>query len=127
MNDIRNQEREDSTRTEETPALLPPVDVIEDSGGITLYADLPGVPKEQLTLQVDTDTLTIAGNIVLPLIEGLESTHAEVASPRYHRSFTLSRELDTDRVGADFNHGVLRVRIPKKEHALPRKIAVAVG
>ena len=47
MNDIRNQEREDSTRTEETPALLPPVDVIEDSGGITLYADLPGVPKEQ--------------------------------------------------------------------------------
>ena len=127
MNDIRNQEREDSTRTEETPALLPPVDVIEDSGGITLYADLPGVPKEQLTLQVDADTLTIAGNIVLPLIEGLESTRAEVASPRYHSSFTLSRELDTDRVGADFNHGVLRVRIPKKEHALPRKIAVAVG
>lgn len=127
MNDIRNQDREDSTRTEETPALLPPVDVIEDSGGITLYADLPGVPKEQLTLQVDADTLTIAGNIVLPLIEGLESTHAEVASPRHHRSFTLSRELDTDRVGADFNHGVLRVRIPKKEHALPRKITVAVG
>ena len=124
MSDPRNVEREDASRPEESQALLPPVDVIEDTGGITLYADLPGVPKEQLHLQVDADTLTIAGSIALPLIEGLESTHAEVASPRYHRSFTLSRELDAEQVSADFTHGVLRVRIPKKEHALPRKIPV---
>jgi len=66
-------------------ALLPPVDVIEDAGGITLYADLPGVSKEGLGLQVEADTLTIEGEITLAVPEGMESSHAEVSLPRYRR------------------------------------------
>ncbi|HEX6735561.1 MAG TPA: Hsp20/alpha crystallin family protein [Azonexus sp.] len=111
----------------ESAALVPPVDVIEDTGGITLYADLPGVPKERLSLHIDADTLTIEGELGLPLPEGIESTHAEVGLPRYRRSFTLSRELDADKVSASFDNGVLCLRIPKAEHALPRKIEVAVA
>ena len=79
-------------------ALLPPTDVIEDAGGITLYADLPGVPKDKLTLQVEADTLTIEGEVALVLPEGMESSHAEVSLPRYRRAFTLSRELDAGKV-----------------------------
>ncbi|PKO89409.1 MAG: heat-shock protein [Betaproteobacteria bacterium HGW-Betaproteobacteria-12] len=111
----------------ESAALVPPVDVIEDAGGITLYADLPGVPKDKLNLHVDADTLTIEGELGLALPEGMESTHAEVGLARYRRSFTLSRELDADKVDAAFDNGVLRLRIPKAEHALPRKIAIAVS
>lgn len=107
-------------------ALVPPVDVIEDTAGITLYADLPGVPKERLNLHVDSDTLTIEGEVALAVPEGMESTHAEVNLPRYRRTFTLSRELDADKVSAEFVQGVLKLRIPKAEHALPRKIEIAV-
>ena len=71
-------------------ALMPPVDVIEDGTGITLYADLPGVPKDKLNLHVEADTLTIEGDLALNAPEAMEATHAEVSLPRYRRAFTLS-------------------------------------
>jgi HSP20 family protein len=115
-------------RNSETPrneaAMLPPVDVIEDTGGITLYADLPGVRKDKLSLQVEADALTIEGEVSLEMPEGMEATHAEVSLPRYRRVFTLSRELDAQRVSAEFNQGLLKLRIPKAEHAKPRRIEV---
>ncbi|MCP5277374.1 MAG: Hsp20/alpha crystallin family protein [Thiobacillus sp.] len=107
-------------------SLMPPVDVIEDANGITLYADLPGVPKDKLHLHVEADTLSIEGEIDLAMPEGMEATHAEVSLPRYRRVFTLSKELDSTKVGAEFNHGVLTLRIPKAEHAQPRKVEVKV-
>lgn len=108
-------------------ALLPPTNVIEDASGITLYADLPGVPKDKLTLQVEADTLTIEGEVSLDLPDGMESSHAEVSLPRYRRVFTLSRELDSGKVSAEFNQGVLKLRIPKAEHAQPRRIEIQVA
>lgn len=113
---------ETARNTEAT--LLPPVDVIEDAAGITLYADLPGVPKDKLSLQLDADTLSIEGEIVLEMPEGMAASHTEVSLPRYHRAFTLSRELDTEHAVAEFNDGVLKLRIPKAAHAQPRKIAI---
>ena len=108
-------------------SLLPPVDVIEDAGGITLYADLPGVPKDKLSLHVEADTLTIEGEVALAMPQGMESSHAEVALPRYRRVFTLSKELDSGKVSAELNQGVLKLRIPKAEHAQPRKIEIRVA
>lgn len=105
-------------------ALLPPVDVIEDATGITLYADLPGVSRERLNLRVEGDTLTIEGELSLPLPEGMQAAHAEVEQARYRRRFTLSKELEPDKIGAELSHGLLRVRIPKAEHAQPRRIEV---
>lgn len=113
-----------SAATENT--ILPLVDVIEDAGGITLYADLPGVPKDGLHLQVEADTLTIEGEMLLEMPEGMESTHVELACPRYRRVFTLSRELDTEQVAAEFDKGVLTLRIPKTAHAQSRKIEIQV-
>jgi len=110
----------------EEASLLPPVDVVEDAGGITLYADLPGVPKDKLHIHVETDTLTIEGEVQLDMPAGMESTHAEVALPRYRRVFTLSKELDTEQVAAEFEHGVLKLRIPKLAHAQPKKIQIRV-
>ncbi|CAM4159670.1 Hsp20/alpha crystallin family protein [Kerstersia similis] len=107
--------------------LVPPVDVVEDASGITLYADLPGVNKDGLNLQVDGDTLTIEGSIALALAEGAVATHVEVNAQHYRRAFTLSRELDADKVQASFDAGVLRLRIPKAEHAQPRKVEIQVA
>lgn len=107
--------------------LLPAVDVVEDASGITLYADLPGVPKDKLSLQVEAGTLTIEGEVALPVPEGMEATHAEVSLPRYRRAFTLSKELDVDKVAAELNNGVLKLRIPKAAHAQPKRIEVRVS
>jgi HSP20 family protein len=107
--------------------LTPPVDVMEDSTGITLYADLPGVPKENLKLQVEADTLTIEAESALAAPEGLQSSHTEVGLGRFHRVFSLSKELDTENVTAELSHGVLKLRIPKAAHAQPRRINVKVA
>lgn len=108
-------------------AMLPAVDVIEDTGGITLYADLPGVPKDKLHLEVEADTLTIEGEVVLAMPQGMEASHAEVDLPRYRRVFSLSKELDSEKVTAEFQQGVLVLRIPKVEQAKPRKIEIQVA
>jgi len=105
-------------------ALLPPVDVVEDPTGITLYADLPGVSRDRLNLRVEGDTLTIEGDLALAVPQDMRASHAEVQHNRYRRSFTLSKELDAGKVGAELSQGVLRVRIPKAEHAQPRRIEV---
>lgn len=107
--------------------LMPPVNVFEDAAGITLYADLPGVPRDRLNLQVEADTLTIEGEVSLDTPEGMEATHAEIGLPRYRRAFTLSKELDSEKVSAELRNGVLKLRIPKAEHAQPRRIEVKVG
>jgi len=108
-------------------AVHPAVDVFEDASGITLLADMPGVPKEQLELKVEGDDLLIEGGVRPRTPDGLEAIYAEVRVPRYRRSFTLSRELDTSRIEAHLKDGVLRLRIPKQAHAQPRRITVTAG
>lgn len=107
--------------------LLPPVDVVEDEGGITLYADLPGVTRENLDLHVDGDNLFLDAKIALEMPKHMEATHVEVARSRYRRVFALSREFDTGKLTADLRQGVLKVRIPKAEHAKPRRIEISAA
>lgn len=123
----RSDESRPQGRNVDEGALLPPVEVIEDGAGITLYADLPGVPREKLGILVEGDTLTIEGEVALTIPEGMDATHVEVALPRYRRAFTLSRELDSARVAAELASGVLKLRVPKAEHAQPRRIEVQVA
>lgn len=105
-------------------ALRPPVDVIENAEGIVLYADLPGVSKDKLNLQIDADTLIIEGEADLSLPEQLEAGHTEVSVARYRRAFSLSRDMDSEKVNAELRNGVLKLTIPRAEHAQPRKIEV---
>lgn len=127
MSELSQTKPEQPNRAEPDAALLPPVDVVEDASGITLYADMPGVPKERLQLRVEGDQLSIEGELVLPAPAHLQPSHVEVNLQRYRRRFTLSKELDAERVSAELAQGVLRVRIPKAAHAQPRRIEVQVA
>ena len=124
-----SEKREVARRTEErhSPALVPPIDVLEDETGITLFADLPGVPRDRLTVRLDGDGLLIEGEVAVETPEGTTPAYTEMQTPRFHRAFTLSRELDTTKSDAAFKDGVLKLRIPKAEHAQPRRITVNVG
>lgn len=107
--------------------LQPAVEIIEDGGGITLMADMPGVPREKLDVQLDGETLVIDGEVAVAGPGGMRGLWAEVNATRYRRSFTLSRELDAARIEAGMKDGVLTLRIPKQAHAQPRRIAVSSG
>ena len=109
------------------PTLIPPVDVIEDSTGITLIADVPGVAREKLTLRVEADQLCIEGDLSMPMPPNLETGYAEVQRSRFRRTFTLSKELDAEKIGAELSNGVLRLRIPKVAYAQPRRIPIQAG
>jgi HSP20 family molecular chaperone IbpA len=78
-------------------------------------------------VRVESDTLTLEGEITLPLIKDLQVTHMEVPVPRFKRVFTLGQELDRDKVAAEFMQGVLKLHIPKVEHVKPRRIEVQVA
>jgi HSP20 family molecular chaperone IbpA len=114
-------------REQDTRSVLPRVDVYEDASGITLLADLPGVPRDQLDIKVEGDTLLVEGTVQPQTPDGMEPVYAEVRVPRFRRSFSLSRELDTQRIDANLKDGVLTLRIPKVQHAQPRRITVQAG
>jgi len=123
----RNDKQQSTADDANERAVTPLIDVLEDEAGITLLADMPGVPRDQLELRVEGDALHIEGRVQPVTPDGLEAIYAELRVPRYRRSFTLSRELDTARIDANLKDGVLTLRIPKQAHAQPRRIAVSAG
>lgn len=131
MNEKTDAMNRTSAQAQETrenvAALRPPVNVFEDAEGITLEADMPGVSKDRLRLQVDQDSLLIEGDVHFAMPDGMEALYADIRATRYSRSFALSRELETNRIDASLKDGVLRLRIPKRAEVRPRKIEVRTG
>ncbi len=135
MNDKTSVARADqssnasSVRTRNVPeaAIAPAVDIAESESGITLYADMPGVAKERLSIKVEGDNLMIEGQAQIDVPENIELLHGEVRSPHFRRAFTLSRDLDPARIEATLRNGVLQLHIPKSEAARPKRIEVKVA
>ena len=105
-------------------AMRPPLDIFETTDGITLQADMPGVTKERLNVQVEGNTLLIEGALQLDMPEQMEALYADVRSTLYRCSFVLSAELESGRIEANLKDGVLTVRIPKRDELRPRRIQV---
>lgn len=110
-----------------TRYLVPPVDIVEDSAGITLLADVPGVRKDGLDIQVDGPNLSFEGQVFEEATLTGDADLAEMRASRYRRAFTLSDRLDTGAIDAQLKDGVLRLRIPKLAQAQPKRVEVRVG
>jgi HSP20 family molecular chaperone IbpA len=120
----RGHETAPAPRQAPERTMTPAVDIAETSDGITLQADMPGVSKDNLSIEVHGNLLTVQGTVSLGESARLGDVYAEVGVARYKRSFELSRDLDADRIEARIAHGVLTLHIPKHEQAKPRRIAV---
>ena len=116
--------KRDHNDVQQAAPLVPAVDIWEDTDGITLKADMPGVAKEQLDIGIDGDTLTVQGTVALGENAKIHDVYAEVRVAHYRRSFVLSRDLDTAKISASLQNGVLHLHIPKLEVAKPRRIEV---
>ncbi|MEM5275007.1 Hsp20/alpha crystallin family protein [Cupriavidus taiwanensis] len=110
-----------------TLTLLPAVDIIEDSNGVTLWADLPGVTKDKLQVNVHDGNLHIEAEAIVPTPAGLRVQHAEIRQPHFARAFSLGADLDASKIEANLQDGVLKLTIPRRDEARPRRIAVNVA
>lgn len=106
------------------PTVTPPVDIVEDARGITLFADLPGVTRDSLDVKVHDGHLFIEGEAMVDVPPSLRVQHMELQQPRFARTFAVSPDFDTARIEANLQNGVLRLMIPRREEAKPRRITV---
>jgi HSP20 family protein len=106
----------------------PAVDIYETAEAYVLHADLPGMTKEDIEVQVLEDQVAIRGNRkrVQPTEE--KGFHRlERAEGRFERSFRIKGGIDASRVEARFENGVLTVTLPKPEEAKPRQVEIKVN
>lgn len=112
---------------ENVATMAPRVDIFENEQGITLRAEMPGVSKDRLEVHADRNGLTIQGDVSIEMPAGMQALYADVQATRYRRSFTLSGELDPERIDAQLKDGVLTLQIPKRAEFQPRRIEVRAG
>jgi len=107
--------------------IRPHVDIYENQAGATLYADLPGVAKDNLSIDIDENVLTVKGEVSHQTPNTYKAAHNDIYVNRFERRFTLGDELDSERVEANLKQGVLTLFIPRAERHKPRKIDVKVA
>jgi HSP20 family protein len=111
-------------RGRERLAMRPPVDIYEEDNVLMVVADMPGVTRDGLNVEVDGHLLSIEGEISIDMPEGITATYAEAQAQRYARRFTLSHEIDTAAIEARLEYGVLTLRLPKAERHRSRRIEI---
>jgi HSP20 family protein len=119
---VRENRNTDQRRTEQfaTPA----ASVLEDNDAYLLKVEMPGVNKEGLEISVENNELTIIGRRSLPQIEGT-LIHRESRADNFRRVFELDPSIDTSKVSARIEQGMLTLTLPKAEQVKPRKITVS--
>ncbi|MFP3900643.1 MAG: Hsp20/alpha crystallin family protein [Acidimicrobiia bacterium] len=104
-----------------------PMDAVRHADKVTVYFDLPGVDPDDIDLTVERDVLTVTASRRWERAEGDEVLASERPQGTFTRRVLLGESLDTDRLDASYDRGVLIVSIPVAEQAKPRKIAVGHG
>lgn len=106
----------------------PAVDISEDAAEYLIKAELPEVRREDVKVTVENGVLTLKGERRLEKQEnGLKFHRVERAYGSFLRNFHLPEDTDPSKVSAEFKDGILQIRLPKQEAALPRQIEVKIG
>jgi HSP20 family protein len=110
------------------PMVRPAMDVIESDNNLTVRVDLPGLKPDDVRVEVENDTLTISGEMGDTIEkEGERYHYRERRYGAFQRSVRLPNTLDTDKIEANFENGVLTVVIPKQPQAQPKQITIKAG
>lgn len=103
----------------------PSVDVVETADAIVLHAELPGMKKEEIEIQLSGETLAIRGErACAPCGQGENFHRIERRYGRFSRAFQIETPIDAAGVQASYDDGVLTVRLPKAQAAKPRQIEI---
>ncbi len=119
---IVQSEEKNIEKTREMNEITPAVDIYENDDEILLHVDMPGVVKEDIKVDIDNGTLSIAG------IRKLETkgiaTYEEFTDAEYVRSFSVPQTIEVDKVEAELKNGILKLHLPKSEAVKPKQIEI---
>jgi HSP20 family molecular chaperone IbpA len=120
QNEPKNLER---TRVEQRSFVKPPCDVYENVDEFLLVADVPGVSKGDVSIQMDNGEMIIEARRQQPQVQG-KWLSTEYVACDYQRRFVLPDGVDVEKVSAELQDGVLRIHLPKSEAIKPRQIPI---
>lgn len=125
--DLQPQKKESTGAVElaqDRPVFLPPTDIYEREDAVMVLCDMPGVDEKNVDVTLEDNVLTLTGSQQAQEPEGHELLYRGHWPGVFRRSFTLTTEVDRERIKARIRHGVLEVMLPKAEAAQPKRIKV---
>jgi HSP20 family protein len=127
VDDLFEDGRSRTRRQASAARWYPSVDVLESKDAYLIRAELPGMKKEEINVEVKDGTLALSGERKSEQpAEGVEYRHMERVAAKFWRSFTLPETVKQDGIEATYKDGILEVRVPKAEEAKPRQIEISV-
>jgi HSP20 family protein len=103
---------------------VPEADIYETGNALMVLMEMPGVDKGNVDISVEDDVLQVQGRIDFSKYEGMDPVYTEYNVGNFARSFSLSREINQDKIDAEMKDGVLSLTLPKVEKAKPRTIRI---
>jgi HSP20 family protein len=125
--EVQKQEEapaDEMERTRSRRSFIPKADIYETEKEIIVLADIPGANEKTVDVTLEKNVLSIDAYIEPAIPSGFDIAYAEYEEGDYQRSFRLSDEIDRDKIEATVSNGVLRLRLPKLQEAVTKKIAV---
>jgi HSP20 family protein len=120
--EIAKREDQNIEKTRELYEIAPAVDIYENEDEILLYADMPGVVKDEISVNIDNGRLALSG--VRKLETNGVTTWEEFANVEFVRNFSVPQTIDVEKVEAELKNGVLTLHLPKSEEAKPRQVEI---
>jgi HSP20 family protein len=108
----------------EAPRFIPVVDIHETAEAYVVMAEMPGCDPKGIDVQFENGELSIYGRALPRQVPQAGWLAREFGIGDYHRTFNVTDSIETDKISAEYEHGVLTLRLPKVEQAKPRKIEV---
>jgi HSP20 family protein len=128
FSDFANPDSEIRNESLSAGNFIPPVDIYEDQNRLVLTLEVAGIPRQDLEINIEGQTLTIKGERKLPQDAKEENFHRiERRYGSFVRTFTLPSTVDAGSVRADYENGVLSIELPKKEAAKPQQVKIEIA
>lgn len=105
----------------------PRVDIYETDDGLVLLVDMPGADDKSIDVTIDKNILTIYGRVEPEQLEGYSLAYTEYVAGDYQRAFTISDDIDRDKIEAEMKNGVLKITLHKAQQPQARKVAITTG
>lgn len=123
--DITKKEQGTVESTRSMRQVTPLVDIYENDDEILLYAEMPGVTKDNINVNVDNGNLTLTG--VRSMAKDGAAEWEEFGDVEYQRAFSVPQSIDVNKVSAELKDGILALHLPKSEAAKPKQIVIQAG
>ena len=120
--ELAKKEESMPERNREIPVVAPLVDIYENDEEILLRADMPGVEKKDITVNIDNGKLSFGGTIKVESKGAVQ--WEEIGNVEYQRTFSVPQAIDMERLNAELKNGVLSLHLPKSEATKPRQIEI---